>query len=70
MKNIKLTKREISDSMILIKIIEFKRFNCTNCLNKERNCEFDDLNKEMIFVERFNCKELIKEKDCEFDNLN
>jgi hypothetical protein len=68
-RNIKLTEKKISDSTILIKMIESRRSNCTDCLNRERDCEFDDLKRDDL-IERSNCRELIKERDCRFDDLN
>jgi hypothetical protein len=69
-QSIKLTEKEIFDSTISIKMIEFKRLNCTDCLNRERDCEFHDLNEKMIFVERFICKKLIRKRDCRFEDRN
>jgi hypothetical protein len=48
-KNIKLTKRKISDLTISIEIIESEKSNCKNCLNKNRDCDLTISMKKWSF---------------------
>jgi frataxin-like iron-binding protein CyaY len=48
-KSITLTKKRIFDSTISIKMIEFEKFNCTNSLNRDRDCDSTTLIKKWSF---------------------